>query len=66
MTKTASKADSAAASSNGEVKARVLIDCDLGMCNEVILVDPSIAETLTGVIDTDPAAVEYAESLAKE
>ncbi len=51
---------------DGDIKARVLVDCDLGKCNEVVLISAALAETLAGVVDTDPAAVEYAESLAKE
>ncbi|MQA39028.1 hypothetical protein [Rugamonas aquatica] len=65
MSKNQPKAGSAAAP-DGEVKARVLIDCDLGKCNEVVLVDAALAETMGDLIDTDPAAVAYAESIAKE
>lgn len=45
------------------VKARVLIDCAYGKCNDVISFPEDIANSLIGMIDTDPAAVSYAESL---
>jgi hypothetical protein len=65
MSKNQPKASSATAL-EGEVKARLLIDCDLGKCNDVVLIDAQLAETMKDVIDTTPAAVEYAESIAKE
>lgn len=46
-----------------KIKARVLIDGAHGKCNDVIEVDAAQAKALAGAIDTDPAAVEYAESL---
>jgi hypothetical protein len=49
----------------GQVKARVLVDCDLGNCNDVVAVDETSLESLAGVVDAEPAAVTYAESLAK-
>lgn len=49
----------------GEVKVRVLRDCDHGKCDDVVLLDATLAATLVGTVDPDPAAVEYAESLAK-
>lgn len=48
-----------------KVKARVLVDGVLGKCNDVIEIDPAQAKSLAGVVDTDPEAVAYAESLAK-
>ncbi|MCE3262627.1 MAG: hypothetical protein K0R43_1706 [Pseudoduganella sp.] len=50
----------------GKVKARVLVDCAHGKCNEVVEVDAIELEGLAGVLDADPAAVAYAESLATE
>lgn len=49
----------------GEVKARVLRDCVYGKCDDVVTLDAALAESLAGVVDADPAAVAYAESLAK-
>lgn len=46
-----------------KVKARVLVDSVHGKCNDVVEIDPTQAKDLTGVVDTDPAAVAYAESL---
>lgn len=48
------------------VKARVLVAGPHGECNDVIEIDAALAATLAGTIDTDPAAVAYAESLTKE
>lgn len=55
-----------AAPPEGEVKARLLVDCDLGKCNDVVMIDADQLEALAGVADADPAAVAYAESTAKE
>jgi hypothetical protein len=49
----------------GVVKARVLIDCEHGKPNDIVEIDAAQAENLAGVLDTDPAAVTYAESLAE-
>jgi hypothetical protein len=46
-----------------KVKARVLFDCAYGNCNDVIEIDQAQAKTLVGMVDTDPEAVAYAESL---
>ena len=48
-----------------KVKARVLVDGAHGKCNDVIEIDPGQAKALAGVVDTDPDAVAYAESLAR-
>lgn len=48
------------------VRARVLVASAYGDCNDVIEIDAELAETLAGVVDTDPAAVAYAESITKE
>lgn len=49
----------------GDVKVRVLRDCVYGLCDEVATMDAALAASLEGVVDADPAAVAYAESLAK-
>ncbi|MBZ2208483.1 hypothetical protein [Massilia soli] len=49
----------------GAVKARVLRECDYGKCDEVVTLDGELVASLHGVLDAEPAAVEYAESLAK-
>lgn len=49
----------------GEVKARILRDCVYGKCDEVVTLEAALIESLAGVLDADPAAVAYAESLAK-
>jgi hypothetical protein len=48
------------------IKARVLVAGPHGECNDVIELDADLAATLVGTVDTDPAAVAYAESLIKE
>nr|GFD52848.1 hypothetical protein [Tanacetum cinerariifolium] len=47
-----------------KVKARVLVDGAYGKCNDVIEIDPADVKSLAGVVDAEPAAVAYAESLA--
>lgn len=47
------------------VKARILIACALGEPNDVIEIDAEQADTMIGVVDADPAAVAYAESLGQ-
>jgi hypothetical protein len=49
----------------GKVKARVLVDCAIGRCNEVVEVEEAQLVSLAGQVDADPSAVAYAESLAK-
>lgn len=44
------------------VKARVLSDCAYGLHGEVIKIDPALAASCL-LLDTDPSAVAYAESL---
>lgn len=51
--------------SQDAVKVRVLRDCQYGMCGEVVQMDAALAASLEGIVDADPAAVEYAEALAK-
>lgn len=50
---------------SGEVKARVLRDCVYGKCDDVVTLDAELVASLDNVLDPDPAAVAYAESLAK-
>ena len=50
-----------------KTKARVLLDCAYGKVDEVIEIeaaDLAVAQA-SGHVDTDPAAVAYAESLAE-
>ena len=47
------------------VRARVLVNCAYGNCDDVIEIDADLAATLAGTVDTDPAAVAYAETLTK-
>lgn len=46
-----------------KMKARVLVNGAHGNVDDVIEIDEKQAKALAGVVDTDPAAVEYAESL---
>lgn len=46
----------------GKVKVRVLRDCVYGGPNDVVEIDAALLESLAGVVDSDSAAVEYAES----
>lgn len=50
---------------DGNVKARVLIDCNIGKNGDVIELNAAQAEFFVadGSVDTDPDAVAYAESL---
>lgn len=49
-------------SEDAQVKARVLVDCAHGKCNDVVLVAASVAEG-SPELDAHPEAVAYAESL---
>ena len=48
-----------------KVKARVLVDCALGKCNDVVEVTAVQVKAHSAEIDATPAAVAYAEGLAK-
>lgn len=48
------------------VKVRILVDCCLGKCNDVVEVDGAQLAGLDGIVDADPEAVAYAQSLQKE
>lgn len=54
---------SVGADQSATVRARVLVASLYGACNDVIELDAALADTLAGIVDTDPAAVAYAESL---
>ena len=45
------------------VSARVLVDCALGKCDQVVEVLSVDLPSLVGMVDADPAAVAYAKSL---
>lgn len=47
------------------LKVRVLVHCGYGKPDDVIQLDPALVETLDGVVDASPAAVAYAEALAR-
>lgn len=49
---------------SGTVKARVLRECSFGKCDDVVMLDADLVASLHGTVDAEPAAVEYAESLA--
>ncbi len=44
-------------------KARVLVKCALGEIDDVVEIEVDQEKSLAGMVDTDPAAVKYAESL---
>lgn len=48
---------------DGRVKVRVLVACKLGAVDDVVEVDADQVGPLIGVVDANPAAVDYAESL---
>lgn len=48
------------------VKVRVLVDCDLGKCNDVAEVAEKDLKALAGTVDPHPDAVAYAQLLAKQ
>jgi hypothetical protein len=51
--------------SNDPIKARVLTTCHLGNANDVVTLDAATAQAAQddGLIDTNPDAVAYAESI---
>ena len=65
MAKTNTSTNTPEQSAGSTVKARVLISSPYGEPNDVIELDGKLAATLGDVLDTDPAAVAYAESLQK-
>lgn len=46
-----------------KVKVRVLARCEHGEPDDVVELSAAEAKALAGVVDADPAAVKYAESL---
>lgn len=53
----------AAAAQPNTLLARVLAHCHLGEPDDVVEIDAELAPTLSDLVDTNPAAVEYAQSL---
>ena len=49
-----------------QITARVLLDCALGKCDDVVTVDAATAAQYAGAFDADPSAVAYALTLAKK
>ncbi|OFJ49594.1 hypothetical protein BA896_012685 [Janthinobacterium lividum] len=47
------------------IKARVLVVCEYGAPNDVVELSAPLAPELRDVVDPDPAAVAYAESIQK-
>lgn len=47
------------------VKARILVACVYGEPNDVVALNVEQITSLVGVVDADPAAVAYAESLGQ-
>ena len=45
------------------VSARVLLDCQLGKCNDVVQVLEQDLPSLQGMVDPHPDAVAYAQNL---
>jgi hypothetical protein len=46
-----------------KIKARVLVACEFGKPDDVAQLEPAQIKANPGLVDTDPAAVAYAESL---
>ena len=46
-----------------KIKVRILARCEHGEPNDVVELSPAEVKALDGVVDADPAAVKYAESL---
>lgn len=53
----------AAAAQPNTLLARVLAHCHLGEPDDVVEIDAELAPTVSDLVDTNPAAVEYAQSL---
>jgi hypothetical protein len=50
----------------GQVKARVLMDCQFGKVDDVVVFESADeAAAAAGQVDTNPEAVAYAESLTQ-
>lgn len=45
------------------IKARVLVACEHGNPNDVVELPQALLKSLEGIVDADPDAVAYAESL---
>lgn len=46
-----------------QIKVRILASCEHGAPNDVVELPAAEVKALAGVVDPDPAAVTYAESL---
>ena len=47
-------------------RVRVLVNCAYGAPDDVVEIDSALIESLVGVVDADPSAVAYAETLKDE
>lgn len=56
----------ATAKLSATLRGRVLRDCAYGKPDDVVEINADLVESLFGVVDTDPAAVAYAESIKKD
>ncbi|WP_219118980.1 hypothetical protein [Janthinobacterium sp. UMAB-56] len=65
MAKTNTSTNTPEQTAGSIVKARVLVSCAYGEPNDIIELEEQLAAPLGAVIDTDPAAVAYAESIQK-
>ena len=65
MAKTNTSTNTPEQSAGSIVKARILISCSYGEPNDVIELEEHLAATLGNVLDTNPAAVAYAEVIQK-
>ena len=65
MAKTNTSTNTPEQTAGSIVKARVLVSCAYGEPNDVVDLDDELAATLGDVLDTNPAAVAYAESIQK-
>ena len=57
------KTQKPAGAAEGMVKVRVLAECSLGQCNDVVEIDAALLGQLVGKVDAASEAVAYAESL---
>lgn len=48
------------------IEVRLLADCGLGKCNDVVEIAPDQIDAFSGLVDSNPAAVKYAKGLKNE
>nr|WP_314607337.1 hypothetical protein [uncultured Janthinobacterium sp.] len=65
MAKTNTSTNAHGQSAGTIIKARVLVSCAYGEPNDIVELDDELAVSLGDVLDTNPAAVDYAESIQK-